>query len=60
MWSCMKSGSDLAGKFFDDVALHVHRGAVDPFRARLIEKRNDGELVDHFLKIFDAITPADW
>ena len=45
-------GQRLAGELLDDVALDVHRHAVGPAFAGLIEQRNLGELVDELLEVF--------
>ena len=56
----------LAGELFDDVAFDVHRHAVGPALAGLIEQRNLRQLVDEFLKVLRtqklriAIHLVDW
>jgi len=52
MWSRMKLGQRLAGELFNDVALNVHRHAVSPSMAGLIEQRNLRDAIDLFLKGF--------
>ena len=44
----------LAREFLDEVSLDIHRDAVDPLRAGLVEQRNLGQPVDHALQILRA------
>ena len=45
-------GQRLIRELFDDVALNVHRHAVGPAFAGLIEERNLRKLVDKVLQVF--------
>jgi hypothetical protein len=46
----MTSGERASRKLLDQIALDVHRYAVDPACARLVEERQWGETVDHLLE----------